>query len=180
MISPISGTLTDLTASVGDYVTSASIVTVADLSQPYTIDAYFDSEDWVNIKAGYEADITFDVLPDNIFTGKVMVVYPTLDTSSNSSLVHVIVKLSEIVDSNLPAGASAAVDVISGRAENAVLIPVDALHEAGTGKYAVFVMESGKLRLRQIEVGLKDVSYAEVKSGLQVGDIVTTGITAVQ
>jgi len=41
-------------------------------------------------------------------------------------------------------------------------------------------MENGKLRLRQIEVGLKDVSYAEVKSGLQAGDVVTTGITAVQ
>jgi multidrug efflux pump subunit AcrA (membrane-fusion protein) len=72
------------------------------------------------------------------------------------------------------------VDVISGRAENAVLVPVDALHETTPGKYAVFVMENGKLRLRQIEVGLKDVSYAEIKSGLQAGDIVTTGITAVQ
>jgi hypothetical protein len=27
---------------------------------------------------------------------------------------------------------------------------------------------------------LQDATYAEVKSGLQVGDIVTTGITAVQ
>jgi HlyD family secretion protein len=180
LIAPISGTVTDVTASVGDYVSAASIITVADLSQPYTIDAYFDTEDWLNIKTGLEADVTFDVLPDNIFTGKVMVVYPTLDTSSNSSLVHVIVKLSEAVDSDLPAGATAAVDVISGRAENAVLIPVDALHETTPGKYAVFVMENGKLRLRQIEVGLKDVSYAEVKSGLQAGDVVTTGITAVQ
>ena len=180
LISPISGTVTDITAGVGDYVSGASIVTVADLSQPYTIDAYFDTEDWTNVKVGYEADVTFDVLPDTIFTGKVMVVYPTLDTSSNSSLVHVIVKLNELVDSNLPAGASAAVDVISGRAENAVLIPVDALHETNPGQYAVFVMENGKLRLRVIEVGLKDVSYAEIKSGLQVGDTVTTGITAVQ
>jgi RND family efflux transporter MFP subunit len=180
LIAPISGTVTDLTASVGDYVNASAIVTVADLSQPYTIDAYFDTEDWLNIKTGLEADVTFDVLPDNVFTGKVMVIYPTLDTTSNSSLVHVIVKLSEAVDSNLPAGASAAVDVISGRAENAVLVPVDALHETTPGQYAVFVMENGKLRLRQIEVGLKDVSYAEVKSGLQEGDVVTKGITAVQ
>ena len=173
----ISGTVTDLTASVGDYVSASSIVTVADLSQPYTIDAYFDSEDWLNVQVGYEADVAFDVLPDDAFKGKVTVVYPTLDTSSNSSLVHVIVKLDETMDSNLPVGASTSVDVISGRAENAVLVPVEALHETTPGEYTVFVMENGKPRLRVIEVGLKDLLYAEVKSGLEPGEIVTTGIT---
>lgn len=180
LISPITGTVTDLTASVGDYVSASSIVTVADLGQPYTIDAYFDSEDWLNVQVGYEADVTFDVLPDDVLKGKVTVVYPTLDTSSNSSLVHVIVKLDEALDSNLPVGASASVDVISGQANNAVLVPVEALHETDPGKYAVFVMTNGKLRLRLIEIGLKDATRVEVKSGLEVGDVVSTGISAVQ
>jgi len=180
LISPIAGTVTDLTASVGDYISTSSIITVADLSQPYTVDAYFDAEDWSNIQAGYEADIVFDILPDNTYTGKVMVVYPELDSSSNSSLVHATVKLDDMVSSSLPMGASAAVDVTSGRAENVVLIPVDALHEASPGQYAVFVMENGKPRLRVVEVGLKDLINAEIKSGVQVGDVVTTGITAVQ
>ena len=180
LTSPISGTVTDLTASVGDYVTEASILTVADLSQPYTIDAYFDAEDWSNIQVGNEADVVFDVLPDNTFIGKVTVVYPTLDTSSNSSLVHAIVKLNDTVDSDLPVGATTSVDVISGRAENAVLVPIEALHQTDPGKYAVFVMENGKPRLRVIEVGLQDLTHAEVKSGLQAGDVVTTGITETQ
>jgi hypothetical protein len=38
-------------------------------------------------------------------------------------------------------------------------------------------MQNGKPRLRVIEVGLKDLINAEVKSGLQAGDVVTTGIT---
>ena len=41
----------------------------------------------------------------------------------------------------------------------------------------VFVMENGKPRLRVIEVGLKDLLYAEVKSGIEPGEVVTTGIT---
>jgi len=180
LISPISGTVTDLTANVGDYVSASSIITVADLNQPYTIDTYFDAEDWSNVQVGYETEIVFDILPDDIFTGKVTLVYPTLDTSSNSSLVHVIVKLNKAVDFNLPVGASAAVDVISGRAENAVLVPVEALHETSPGQYAVFVMENGRPRLRVIEVGLKDVSFAEVKSGLEPGEVITTGITETQ
>jgi multidrug efflux pump subunit AcrA (membrane-fusion protein) len=180
LISPITGTVTDLTASVGDYVSTSSILTIADLSQPYTIDAYFDAEDWSNIQAGYEADVVFDILPDNTYTGKVTVVYPELDGSSNSSLVHAVVKLTETIDSDLPVGASAAVDVTSGRAENVTLVPIEALHETSPGQYAVFVMQNDKPRLRVIEVGLKDLLYAEVKSGLNVGDVVTTGISAVQ
>ena len=177
LISPISGTVTDLTASVGDYVSASAIVTVEDLNQPYTIDAYFDAEDWSNIQAGYEAEVVFDILPDGIFTGTVTLVYPELDSSSNSSLVHAIVKLDEAIESNLPVGASAAVDVIGGRAENAVLVPVEALHETSPGQYTVFVMENGKPRLRVIEVGLQDITYAEVRSGLEPGEVVTTGIT---
>jgi len=180
LTSPISGTVTDLTASVGDYVGTSSIITVADLSQPYTIDAYFDAEDWSNIQAGFETDIVFDILPDNTYTGKVTVVYPELDTSSNTSLVHAIVKLSDTVDTILPMGASASVDVTSGRAENVTLVPIEALHEAGPGQYTVFVMENGKPRLRVVEVGLKDLINAEIKSGIEVGDVVTTGIAAVQ
>jgi multidrug efflux pump subunit AcrA (membrane-fusion protein) len=68
------------------------------------------------------------------------------------------------------------VDVIGGRAENAMLVPIEALHLAGD-QYTVFVMENGQPRLHVVEVGIQDLLYAEIKSGLKPGDIVTTGIT---
>lgn len=180
LISPISGTVTDLTASLGDYVSTSSIITVADLNQPYTIDSFFDAEDWSNVQAGYETEIVFDILPDDTFTGTVTLVYPELDTSSNSSLVHAIVKLNETVDTTLPSGTAVAVDVIGGRAENAVLIPVEALREINDGTYTVFIMENGTPKLRVVEVGLQDITYAEIKSGIEAGEIVTTGIVETQ
>lgn len=180
LIAPISGIVTDLMAGVGDYVSTSSIITIADLNQPYTIDAYFDPEDWPNVQAGRETEIVFDLLPEDIFTGTVTLVYPVLDTSSNLSLVHATIKLDEVIESNLPSGTSAAVDVIGGRAEDAVLVPVEALHETSSGEYTVFVMENGKPRLRVIEVGLQNLTYAEVKSGLELGEVVTTGIMETQ
>ncbi len=102
--------------------------------------------------------------------------YPELDSTSGSSLVHAIVKLNDTVSQTLPSGTSAAVDVISGKAENAVLVPVEALHKIDNGRYTIFVMENGSPRLRVVEVGLQDITYAEIKSGLNVGDVVTTGI----
>jgi RND family efflux transporter MFP subunit len=180
LISPISGVVTDLTASVGDYVGTDAIITVADLNQPYTIDTYFDAEDWSRVQVGYETEIVFDILPDDIFTGTVTLVYPELDTSSSSSLVHAIVKLNETIGTNLPSGTSAAVDVIGGRAEDVVLVPVEALHEIGNGKYTVFVMENGTPKLRTVEVGLQDITYAEIRSGLEANETVTTGVVETQ
>jgi multidrug efflux pump subunit AcrA (membrane-fusion protein) len=79
---------------------------------------------------------------------------------------------------NLPTGSTAAVDVIAGQARNAVLVPVEALHETSPGNYALFVLENGKPRLRVVDVGIQDTLYAEIKSGLQAGEVVTTGIAA--
>lgn len=180
LIVPISGVVTDLTAAVGDYASTDAIITVADLSQPYTIDAYFDAEDWSKVQVGYETEVVFDILPDDTFTGTVTLVYPELDTSSNSSLVHATVKLNESIDSELPSGTAASVDVIGGKAEDAVLVPVEALHEIDGGKYTLFVMENGSPRLRVVEVGLQDITFAEIKSGVKAGEIVTTGIVETQ
>lgn len=176
LISPIGGTVTSLTANVGDQVSTSSIITVADLNQPYTINAYFDAEDWSKVQAGEDAEVTFDILPDDTYKATVTMVYPELDTSSNSSLVHAIVKLKDTLKTDLPSGTSASVDVIGGRAENAVLVPVEALHQIEDGRYTAFVMQNGSPRLRVVDVGLQDITYAEIKSGIKQGDVVTTGI----
>ncbi|OGO41438.1 MAG: hypothetical protein A2W36_01255, partial [Chloroflexi bacterium RBG_16_58_14] len=174
---PISGIVTTLDINVGDFADESSVVTISDFDQPYSLDAYLDAEDWGQVRVGYEVEVSFDIIPGQTFTGTVTGVYPTLDTSSfTSTLVHITARLNETIPYELPAGSSAAVDVIGGRAENAVLVPVEALHEIDDGKYALFVMENGKLRLRVVEVGLQDLRKAEILSGLDTGDVVTTGV----
>jgi hypothetical protein len=81
---------------------------------------------------------------------------------------------------NLPLGVTASVDVIAAQANNVILVPVAALHELSPNNYAVFVMLNGKPTLRIVTVGLQDSSFAEVKSGLKAGEVVSTGIQATQ
>jgi multidrug efflux pump subunit AcrA (membrane-fusion protein) len=167
--------------SAGDTVSSGTaVLTIADLSQPY-LEVYLDESDWSNIAVDYEVEVTFDILPERIFSGVVTQVDPGLYTDSGSSVVRALVRLVNIDRQtfNLPLGTTAAVDVIGGRAENAVLVPVEALHQAGE-QYTVFVMEDGQPRLRVVEVGIQDLLYAEITSGLEPGEIVTTGITETQ
>jgi HlyD family secretion protein len=184
--SPISGTVMSVDVAVGDSVASSSsstsstspVITVADMSQLY-LETYFDETDWAQLAVGYEAEIVFDALPDDTFIGKVTQVDPTLYASGNTSVIRGLVLLEDASKVNLPLGTSAAVDVISGQAKNAVLIPVDALHKAGD-QYGVFVQADGKIRLRMVEVGIQDLLSVEIKSGLEPGEVVTTGITETQ
>jgi len=177
LIAPFSGTVTALNINVGDMANGSSAITISNIDQPYALNAYLDGKDWGQVKVGYEVDATFDILPDQVFKGTVTSIYPTLDTtSSNSTLVHITARLSDPIAYELPSGSAASVDVVGGRTENAVLVPVEALHEFEDGKYSLFVMENGKLRLRVVQVGLQDLTKAEITSGLQAGDIVTTGV----
>lgn len=182
LTAPISGTITALDINIGDLITNGNpVVTISNLDQPYSLDAFLDAEDWGKVKVGYEVEVIFDILPDQIFNGSIVEIYPTLDTtSSNSALVRITVRLNDTIVYELPAGSAVSVDVVGGRAENVILIPIEALHEIGDGQYALFVMENGKPRLRVVKVGLRDLTKAEIISGLNAGDIVTTGVVETQ
>jgi len=181
LVSPINGTVMSIDMSIGDTVGTSSVMTIADLSQQY-LEVFLDESDWASINVGYPTEVIFDILPDSIFTGSVTQIDPGLYTESGSSVVRAIIQLTDVDDAafNLPLGTSAAVDVIGGEATDAILIPIEALHDAGNGQYAVFVMTDGEPRLQLVEIGIKDLSSVEIKSGLNQGDVITTGIAETQ
>jgi multidrug efflux pump subunit AcrA (membrane-fusion protein) len=174
LIAPFSGTVTAVDASVGDTVGSSAVMTIADLSKLY-VQTYLDEADYAMFKVGNVANVTFDALPDKTLTGKVIQVNPALDTSSGSSVVSGLVAL-DPTKADLLIGMGGSVEVIAGQADNAVLIPLAALHEYAPGKYAVFVDRNGTLTPTFVEVGLQDLINAEIKSGLQPGEVVSTGL----
>ena len=173
----MAGTVMTLTVTDGEAISSnTTIMTIDDLNQA-TIQFYLDPSDWTNAKVGYEASVSFDALTGQTFTGKVTEIMPGLVTVSGSSMVEGEAVLDKSVDEvGLPIGVSASIDVISGQASNAVLVPVEALHKLSDGSFTVFVMENGKPVLRDVKVGLQDDTYAEIKSGLKAGEVVTTGV----
>jgi len=177
LIAPISGTVMSIDFKVGDTVNQGStLMTISNLTQP-SLEIFLEESDWGNIQVGYETEVTFDILPDKTFTGKVIRVDPGLYTENFTSVVRAFVSLENAQSASiLPLGSTASVNVIGGRAENAILIPIEALHKAGEG-YAVFVMKNGEIRLRIVEVGIQNSLYAEITAGLEIGDVVTTGIT---
>ncbi len=176
LVAPFSGTVVAVDAQVGDSVDTSTVITIADMSQIY-MQTYVDQSDFSMFKVGNTASIVFDALPEQTFTGKVTQVDPALDTSSGSAVVSGLVQVDPSA-ANLLIGMTGTVNVIGAQARNVVIVPVAALHEYAPGKYEVYVMRNGKPMATPVEVGLEDPVNAEIKSGLQPGDVVSTGTVA--
>ena len=178
LLAPLDGTIMSISASVGEAVGTNAIIVMADLKQP-VLEVYLDEADLDKVAVGFEVEVVFDSLPDDMFTGHVTEVSPSLQTVSNVDAVLAWVQLdaeSFSKPQSLPVGSNASVDVIGGRTQNTVLVPVEAVREIGPDEYAVFVMEDGEPRLRIVTVGLMDYTSAEILTGLSAGEIVTTGV----
>jgi len=174
LIAPINGTVTALNLNIGEHGDTSSAATISQLNQPYQLDAYIDESDWGMAQVGNKVNVTFNLLPDQTFPGTVTTVYPELVASDNSSLVHIIVQLDQSIKQELPAGTGASLEVVGGEAKGAVLVPVSAIHKNNNGKYTVTVIQNGTQAEKEVEIGLQNDTYAEVKSGLEAGSVVVT------
>lgn len=178
LVAPMDGTILSIAANVSEQVGTGTLFTLADLEQP-VLEIFLDETDLDKVAAGYEVEAIFDAYPDLTFSGRVIDVDPSLSSVANVSAVRALAVLDEdsfMKPQTLPVGLNASVEVIGGRTENAVLVPVEALRELDPGEYAVFVVEDGQPKLRIVTVGLIDFTSAEILTGLDAGEIVTTGI----
>ena len=174
LIAPISGTVSALDLHVGEQGNTTSAITISQLSQPYIVDASLDQTDWGVAKVGNQVNITFDLLPGKTFPGSVTVVYPELNSSGDTPLVHIQAQLDQSISQNLPAGTGVSIEVVGGDVNNAVLVPASAVHKNSSGEYEVSVIQNGKQKKQPVEIGLQGTAYVEIKSGLDAGAIVAT------
>ena len=181
LVAPAAGTVTSIVAGVGESVGTGTFITLVDM-QHVSLDVYLDETDMDKAQVGNKIEATFDALPDQVFNGHIVSVDPTLNSAMGVSTIHALAQFDTLAEgaSSLLLGMNASVDVIAGSAENAVLVPVEALRELAPGSYAVFVVENGTPRLRPVTVGLKDVTFAQITSGLEAGEVVSTGIVETQ
>jgi HlyD family secretion protein len=79
-------------------------------------------------------------------------------------------------------GMTATVDIHTRTASQALSIPISALCTRSFGDsissgQSVFILNDGKASIKTIEVGVQDLDYYEVLSGLKEGDVIISGPT---
>ena len=176
---PIDGVVTYLAAQEGALVDTSLFITVSDLTQP-KIEVNIDEEDLSKFSIGSSVEVVFDAMADLLFTGTLTEINPQLVTTNMVQTAQGTITLDPLDTVNfetIPLGLNASVELVVSEVKNATVCPVEAIHDLGDDENAVFVLEDdGKLRLRLIDLGLSDGIYTQVISGLNPGDVVSTGI----
>jgi len=173
---PIAGTVLTLQAQAGESVGATPIITLADLNSQ-SLRFWVEEADLMSVAVGNPVEVVFDALPDLAFPGAITSVDPALVTVDGTLAVQAWASIDLTAHPvRLLSGMTADVEIIAGQAEDALLVPMQALRELAPGSYAVFVVKAdGELEMRPVTVGLRDFANAEILSGLVKGDVVSTG-----
>ncbi|HSN73969.1 MAG TPA: efflux RND transporter periplasmic adaptor subunit [Anaerolineae bacterium] len=177
---PWAGTVLQVNAEVGDRITAGSeILSIANLDELQVV-ASVDETTIRQVSAGQPASISFDAFPGQTFTGQVLSV-PLQGTLQGGIMVYEV-PISLVGADELPllVGMTANVDIQTGQAENALLVPTMALQTIN-GLYQVLVPNSdpeGDPISVPVEVGLSNGTYTQIVRGLNPGDQVVVQLSA--
>ena len=153
-------------------VSEGTILTLfPDLQMTVTIG--IDETDILALQEGQEAEIVVESVGEEVYPGSVTEINKEADTSTGVTQYSAQVLLDK-APGMLP-GMTADVDIKIKGSENALIIPVAALHQTSTGAfvYTSFDAETqqygGKV---EVVAGMQNDQDAEILSGLQEGDTV--------
>ena len=173
LLSPIDGIITARNYDAGDmYAMSAPIFTVEQI-KPVKLLVAVSESDYSKVKKGDRVSITAEAFPDLTFDGKIDRIYPTIDPSTRTFNVEVVVSNNY---STLRPGMFARVKISFGENENVVIPDVAVVKQQGSGERFVYVLnEDGTVTYQKIELGRRMGTEYEVLSGLVDGAKIVTG-----
>jgi RND family efflux transporter MFP subunit len=169
MYSPIDGVIADRPLWTGEMASPTTpFLTVMDISR-VVARVNIAQALAAPVKVGQPATITLTDTGEKV-EGKVTVVSPATDPSSTT--VQVWVQADNPGDKLKP-GASVHVGVVTGQAENAMVVPASAILPGEEGGTAVLVVTSDSIaHLRKVDLGIREGDKVQLMNGVSPGDSV--------
>ncbi|MEM6911012.1 MAG: efflux RND transporter periplasmic adaptor subunit [Verrucomicrobiota bacterium] len=124
------------------------------------------------VERGMLAEVHLDSLPDRSFRGEVLTIAAIPEPARWGNPNYRVYKAEVVVTDQLPAikpGVTARVDIVVAELEDVIKIPLQAVVGAEDRQFC-FVQAEGKETLVEVEIGLFDNEFVEIRSGLQQGD----------
>jgi RND family efflux transporter MFP subunit len=174
ILAPADGTVLDLLVNEGQVVVAAAsvnsgtiLMNFADLSR-LLINSHVNQVDAPMLKEGHEILVNPTSGTDKPIKAKIEFIAPVATVKNNIKGFQVQALIQEN-DGRLKPGMSVSMNVPIGQAHQAVSVPVAAVFRDNK-QSVVYVRKGGNTEKRTVEVGLTDLSFAEIKSGLQEGE----------
>ena len=151
-----------------DEATSAVVTLSNDEKMSVTINV--DESDILSLELGQSVSVTVSSVSEDSFEGTLTEINRT---SSSSGVYTAVIELEKA--QGMLSGMTASVSVRIEGVDNAILIPIEAVHKTSDGAYVYtsyneeYQEYGGKV---DVVTGLENSTYVEIKSGLDVGDTV--------
>ena len=146
---------------------AAAVATIsADEKMSVTISV--DESDILSLELGQTVEVTVSSVSEDAFEGTLTEINKTSSSSGTYSAVVELDKAQGML-SGMTASASVRIEGV----DDAILIPIEALHKTSDGAYVYtsyneeYQEYGGKV---DVVTGLENSTYVEIKSGLSVGD----------
>ena len=168
--SPVTGVVTVKNIVEGARITPADIpFEITDLSRVWALADIYETEIGL-AKVGLTATLTLPSFPGKTFTGRVAFVDPILDPKSRTTKVRIEFPNPK---GDLKPELFGEV-VLKGPGHKGILIPLDAVLDAGIQKVVFIALGDGKFEPREVTGGATVGEQIEILSGLKAGDEVVT------
>jgi len=131
-----------------------------------------DEKNLAPIELGQAARIIADAYPDRVLPARVSFIAPGVDTARGTIDVHL--DLLEPADF-LRQGMTVSVNIETGRREQALVLPNDALRARDGTRAQVLRVNDGVVERVGVRLGMLGTALSEVSEGLAAGDLVLIG-----
>lgn len=178
ILAPHDGVLTLVDVVEGEVISGATsvsngteIMTIAQLRELF-MEANINEVDVERIRVGQAARLSFDAIPDYEIEGKIGEIALSARRDGDVRVFPIEVIFSA-EDNRVRPGISATVDIPINSVEDAVSVLLSGVFfDEDDNSTLVYVKENESWKPREVSVGINNLQFAEIKSGLEVGDVV--------
>lgn len=173
LLSPISGIVTARNYDSGDMYSGGNPIYTVEEIRPVKLMVNVSESLFTKVKKGHEVDIRLDVYGDEVFKGKVNLVYPTIDPATRTFPVEIKIANS---DERVRPGMFARVTMSFGHMDHVVAPDRSIVKQSGAGDRYIYVSKDDKVSYQKVKLGRRMGDKYEIISGVEDGDqVVITG-----
>ena len=166
LVSPVSGVVTARNYDPGDVAMQLPILTIENIN-PVKVMVNVSETYWSRVVKGMPVEVQADALGSETFSGKVSIIYPTIDPVSHTFPVEITVPNADL---RLRPGMFARVKMNFGTRERPLLSDKAVLKQVGSNDRYVFVVKDGVAFYTLVQLGVRINDKYEIVSGLNDGD----------
>lgn len=178
IIAPISGTITEQNAKIGQLASMATPLVSIVGSSGFEVDTGVAETDIGKINVGDKAVMTLDAFQNETFAGSVFYVAPA--ETNTQGVITYLVKISfDKPDARLKSGLTANIDIQTKHKDNVLILPQYAILQNDQGTF-VETLENKKVKQNPVTLGITDQKgNVEVVSGVTQGEqVLNIGLKA--